>query len=596
MTTYIDEVPNKKRFIPNVVIRVKDTYFSIHEPDSGLTIPRENRLLKNLVLNPAKVNLKKVTQTIASYSLRLSPGEKFTELLKEDTTILLNETVEIWLGRKNVGMDFADYFKLIDTKIRGLDYRDGTFNINSRETFDLMTREVFSRQTTLTNDIDDSVTSFQGDFTDWPTSGKVKVDNELMTYATRDDSNLFGVIRGVDSDAEAHGGGSGVFFVYEITENPVNMLLQILISGGGGGTYDVLESGLGIPESLIDVAAFESIRDEFFPTEQYDIEFFNIEDTLANLIEPEFLQSLNVRFVTTNIQKIGISILDQAEFSTTTNTIDETSIISAPKWGVTQDQVFNVIEMRWDYDAGAEKYGSIQLFKDQESIDKYGETKPLKFKFKGIKSSSGGVAIVNDRATRLLERFKTPTPSISLTTHLDKSLLNVGDKVVVSSREMPGAKGNLNFNDTLEIISRSISHATGTVLFKLAFTSYSGVGSLAYIAPASSIVSVQNQKTITLGVGLADQYERGYFMRIYNTTTCAYEQFGGVDEIREIVDIVGDQIIFDSNFNTTLDPNVHVIRFADYEETNAAQKAFLFVGQGGELPFPDGSPPYRITL
>jgi len=598
MTAYIDEVPQKKRFIPNVVVKMRNIYFSIHEPDSGLTIPRNQRILKNLVLNPAQVDLKKVTQTIASYSMRLVPSPAFNQLLLDDTTVLLNETVEIWLGRIGTNMDFSEYFKLIDTKVRSMDYRDGTFNIKTRESFDLMTREVFNLQTTLTFQIDDSVTSFQGSFIDWPASGKIKVGNEVMTYASRDDNNLFGIIRGVGSTATGHGQGETVFYIWEITGNPVELLLQILLSTGTGvnGTYDVLSAGLGIPENLIDVARFESIRDEFFPTETYDIDIFGIGDTLSQLLELEFLQSLNVRFLTTENQKIGITILDQAEFSTATKSINETSIEGAPKWSVSQDKVFNVITMSWDYDPATEKFGTIETFKNQESIDKYGETKPLKFKFKGIKSALGGVAIINDRVTRLLERFKTPTPSISLNTHMDKSLYNVGDKVVVTSRELPGSTGTLNFADTLEIISRSISHATGTVQFKLAFTSFTGVGNLAYIAPANSIVTVLNQRTFTFGAGLGDQWETGYFVRLYNKTTCKYETFGGVEEIRQIVSIVGDQVTVDSNFETVIDPNVHIVRFADYDETSQAQKAFCFVGQGGELPFADGAPPYRITL
>lgn len=598
MTNYVDEVPQKKRFVPNVVVKMRDLYFSIHEPDSGLAIPIGQRNIKNLVLNASQVDLKKVTQTIASYSMRLIPTKAFNSLLLNDTTVLLNETVEIWLGRVGVNMDFSDYFKLIDTKVRSMDYRDGTFNLKTREAFDLMTREVFNIETTLTFGIDDTVTSFQGSFIGWPASGKVKVGEELMTYASRDDNNLFGVIRGIDSDAQSHGQGESVFYIWEITGNPVDIMLQVLLSTGDGtnGTYDVLSSGLAIPEMFIDVAKFESIRDEFFPTETYDIDIFNIEDTLKNLLEPEFLQSLNVRFLTTENQKIGITILDQAEFSTATKTITELSISGAPKWRVQQDKVFNVINMSWDFDPATGKYKTVERFVNQESIDKYGETKPLKFKFKGIKSASGGVAIINDRVTRLLERFKTPTPSISLNTHMDKSLYNVGDKVVVTSREMPGATGTLNFADTLEIVSRSISHATGTVQFKLAYTSFTGVGNLAYIAPANSIVTVINQKKVTFGVGLGDHWELGYFVRLYNKNTCAYETFGGVEEIRQIVGIDGDEITFDSNFETTIDPNIHIVRFADYDETVQAQKAFCFIGQGGELPFADGAPPYKITL
>lgn len=591
MTDYVSEI-DKKRFTPNVVVYVLGQYFAIHEPDSGLTVDVDSRCIKTLTVNPTRIDLKKVTQSISNFSVTFAPSRDFTFLLRENTTVLINEEIRIFLGRIGVGMDFADYYELSKTRVRSFDYRDGTFNIKTREAYDLMTREVFNATTTLTNAIDDVVTTIQMDTTNLPNSGKLRLTNEIITYTSKDATNIFGVTRGVNSTATGHGEGVEVKRVYELNGNPVDLLLQVLISNGGGGTYDVLDSGLGIDESLIDIAKFIAIRDEFFPARVYDLEFFAIEDTLKELLEPDFLQSLNVRFAATANNKIGISILDQAEFTTSTGEIGEQEISSAPRWRVVQDKIYNNIEVKYDYNVSRNTYESIAFFEDTDSVNKYGKSKPVKFSFRGVKSSSGGGTIVTDFQNRFLTRFSTPTPEIELQTHMNKSLLNVGDKVIVTSRELPSASGNLNFADTLEVVNKAINHTSGVVRYKLAYTSYTGVGNLGYIAPSSSIATVVSQNNFNFGAGIGDKWETGYYVRLYNTQTCQFE----TDTPREIVAISGDNITVDTDWTTTLLPNVHVIRFADYDDVSQSQKKYAFVSANGDANFPDDSPPYRITL
>ena len=97
--------------------------------------------IKKLTLNPSQIDRKKVTQSISSYSMRLKPEAPFVQLLKDKTSLLMNETVEIWVGRVGIDLDFSGYQKLNDTKIRTMSYKDGSWNIRRREAYDLMTKE-----------------------------------------------------------------------------------------------------------------------------------------------------------------------------------------------------------------------------------------------------------------------------------------------------------------------------------------------------------------------------------------------------------------------------------------------------------------------
>ena len=70
---YSDALPDKK-FVPNVVIRIGGTtYFSIRQPDSGLTVPAQNNgLVTSLSLNPSVVDPFRPSVAINSNSSYLS--------------------------------------------------------------------------------------------------------------------------------------------------------------------------------------------------------------------------------------------------------------------------------------------------------------------------------------------------------------------------------------------------------------------------------------------------------------------------------------------------------------------------------------------
>lgn len=598
MGTLASEITNKK-FKPNVVIRFPDLSedFAVHQPDSGLTIAAGRRVVSNLTVNPTRVDLRRVNTTIASNTFDLiDKNEIITALFKDNSKLFLKERVQIFIGRIGVSMDFSEYFELPETIVNGVTHNDNRYTFRSVEQTDRMNKPVFNFRSILEVDILAGTTTIDAntDIDDFPASGIIKINDEFISYTSKDNGarQFLGATRGEKgSTPSAHDAGSEIFNVTDVSGNPVDLLLQILISGGGGGPYDVLSEGLGIDESLIDVTEMENIRDQIFAGESYSYSLYGFENMLKDFIEPELLDSINARFKISANSKISIAILDQTVFGEAPESISEDTQIRTPRYTVQDRRLVNKVIIDWDFLEGTQRYREQTTFIDQDSIDEFGEQAPLRKKWKGPKAASSGQLIVNDRGGRLIERFKTPTPDISVDTQMDKGLLNIGDKILLASSKIPSASGTLQFASEVEILEKSINWINGDVKFKLAFTSYTGIRG-AYIAPSDNIVSITSQKVVDVGSGRGDCYEVGWKLQLWNNSTEAYE----ADAPNEIVSISGDQITFKDNFSTTLVAGgVHRLKFPEYDDASADQRRFAFISDDGN-DFDDGSATYRITF
>jgi hypothetical protein len=521
-------------------------------------------------------------------------------------------------------MDFADYFALPVTYISKVEHPDNSYVFTSSEQTERMGKPIYDFKSALAVDILAATTlwTMRDDITDAPTSGFLKVDDEFVSYSGKDlvNNRFTGVIRGeLNSTPADHNANADCVLVETVTDNPINIILKILISGGGGGTYDTLQSGLGIDENLIDVAEIEALRDELFLGMQYTLSIYNV-DSALKFMETELLMPNNLRLTNSVNSKVTLAILDKARFVDETDIINEDTITKYPKWTIDGTKVTNVIEVRWNYSEGAKSWQNRDVFEDDDSIALYGRQKPLKFDFKGIKSTLDGQALVDDFGSRLLARLSTPTPEIEITTQIDKSLQNVGDKTYLVSSKIPAPDGSLNFASDLEIVSRAINQTNGDVKFKLAFTSFTTIRS-AFIAPSDLVTSAVSQSKVNVASGRTSRYLVGWYMRLWdevNQVFCSDPpnkiigfEIGSSYLLTEdgdrITDEAGnpiiveqasteDTIIFENDWTTPLTgPNNYRIRFADYDDVAESQKRYAFVGLTDGIDFADGKPSYKVT-
>lgn len=118
--------------------------------------------------------------------------------------------------------------------------------------------------------------------------------------------------------------------------SPVDVVLQLLLSGGDGGTYDTLPSawGLGLPESAIDITGMESIRDEL-PGADTSLKFvINKEIEVKKWLEVNVLRPARLFFIETWDGKISLGRLYSkfdAEQLGAALAIDESILLDLPK-------------------------------------------------------------------------------------------------------------------------------------------------------------------------------------------------------------------------------------------------------------------------
>lgn len=596
---YVDIVKTEKRFIPNVVILIGAQYYAIRNPDSGLTITAPfDRCISSMVLNPTSIDIKRVNTTIASYSFRLVDLQNvITTLIAGNAAAFVGQEVTIYLGRSRANANepsipFSDYYELPKTRIKKVEHSDNSYSFSSTEDTDRMNQPIFDATSALAVDILAGTTTLtmRDDISAFPASGFLKIDNEFMSYSSKNDGTktFSGVIRGeLTSVPAAHSANTSAYQVQTITDNPLNIVLRILASVGGGGSYDNLQDGCGLSSSLIDIAGIETLRDNLFSGVQFTLSFYNITSALKTL-ENEILQPCNLRFSYSKDSKLTLAILDRAIFVEETDIIDEDSISKYPKWSVDDSKIVNSLKIAWDYQEGSNQYLRNDVYEDATSIAAYGRRAPLSFSFKGIKAALGGAAFIDDYQRILLTRLSQPVAEVSLSTHIDKSLQTIGDKALVKTGTIPSLDGTLNFATEMEIVERAINFQTGDVNFKLAFTSFTGIRSC-YIAPSDLFSTVIAQDKVTAPVGRGAMYFVGWKVRLYNNLTRTYE----ADPVNEIASIASDTITFVTPWATTITTN-HKLKFADYDDCVDTQKRYCFISDSG-ANFDDGKPTYRIT-
>lgn len=589
MSAYVDGL-SKSNFVPNIVILFAGEYFAIRQPDSGLVIkPEYVGLVKRVQISPTRIDPLRPSNTISSSSFSLlDEKNEVSKLFLNQNGFRLGQSIKVFIGRSFENLDFSDYFELPDFELKGFNKIDNGYSFKANEKKDRLNNGAFSIQTKLDVDILAATTVITvQDVSNLPTSGFAKIKDEFFSWSEITGDNLTGVIRGEFGSTPAdHKAGENIFKVENITSrNIVDLLLQILISSGGTGTYDVLSEGAGFDESLIDIQNFLDAKDAFFSTSNFSIKIYN-QPSLQRFLENEIFLPYGLRLRSNRNGKIGLALLNRNIFEIDSPVINEDNSLDVPDFNIDENRISNRVRIFWNFSDGQNEFLNVNEYTDAESITEYGETSWQVYNFKGIKD----LPTVNAIAALHLERFRLPRPTIQVSTNNSTSFLNIGDKTELFSTRLPTEQGNLNFISTLEVLNQAYNVATGTVKYELAFTSFSGLRQC-FIAPSDTVISFTSQKSMTIAAGRGVHYRTGWIMKLYSNNT---RDFYGT-QTNEIASIAGDVITFKDDWLYPLDILVSRIMFADYNEVSDQQKKFCFINIEDEN-FSDGTKPYQVTL
>lgn len=591
--SYTTELTNKQ-FNNNIILKINGEYYGGQSPDSGLSLDSDKiGVIRSVKIPKTSLDIRRSKTTIGSISFDMvDVNQVISSKAMSSDSNWLNLEVEVYAGFITGSFDFADYILLSKNIITDYSRSENLYKFKAEQPQSLIVDQSFQVFSQLDGDINDLATTISLlDASSFPNSGRARINDEYIQWTSKSGDDLLGVSRADEfSIAEDHSDGDDVFLVTLVEDNPINIMLQILLSDQGdlsNGAFDVLSSGgLGIDQSLIDIASFTDIRDTSLSGDTYRLLLEAIDDTM-DYLEEEILQPTRVRFVSKD-GKIALAELDVLTLDPSLPDIDETSIVGTPKWKISSKKIINEVIVKWNYSWGEKRFSRTSTFLDQDSIDRYSKRKSITYEFRGITASNNGTIIVTDLANRLLNRLSTATPQIQVSSHFDQSAYNVADDIRLNHRYLPQQGGSLGFSDQLEIISKAVDFNTGLVIYDLEFTSFSGIR-IGLIAPSPFISNITSQKTFDVPDGSC--YKAGYAVRIFDSVGNDYLP----DAVNIINNVSGNTITMVNDFTTALNTNLR-LKFATYDDADADQRArYAFTGSNSGF-FDDGSKNYQILF
>ncbi len=591
----------KKQFKSNIVIEIDGDFYSEYQVDAdsgdlmgtGSGVPANHvGLVYAARINPITFDIKKVNSTTQTLTFELLDKDGLiSSELGASTTAFLEKKAKCYVGFITGSFDFSDYKMMAETTIKTITKRQNLYQFDATEVVSLLDNPIIQTQNTLNGSITNvSTTLTLVDATAFPSSGMVKIENEYIVYTGKLGNQLTGLARGdLSSTAASHADQETVYLVFQSGAiNPITLMLQLMISPGGGGSYDVLDDGLGIDQTKIDVAEFESIRDTSFSGVQYRFYLENVGSAI-DFFQNEILLPTRTRIFPKN-GKISISELDQITIGGATEVIDEDTTLSLPQWRLNSDKVINKVVVNHGYSEGENKFSRQTVVEDADSIASYGAREALVFNFKGIKNDLSGGSIATNIANRVLSRLASPLGEIGVSTQFDKANINIGENVNLVHRYLPQQGGGLGLNAQLEVVSRAVDLTAGKADLKLAYTSYANLR-IGLIAPSSNLTGITNQSVFTVALSEAPCWLAGYKVVLYNRVTNAFLP----DPVNEIASVVGNTITMVNAWTTTLSTDF-VLRFAPYDQATSSQTAlYAFAGFNSGF-FTDGTKSYQIIF
>jgi len=549
--------------------------------------------LKSVSWNPPKVRIDNARTSLGTITISLiDPDEDLISEISDAD--IFEQDLKLYVGF--TGLDYTDYQLLATYRIREIDTSDGVLiKIKATDRLDDVkkpfTGQVFDK---LGADLAEAATTLTlNDATDFPTSGTVYIDNEFITYTGKSNNQLTGLTRGARSSDDAdHDEGADVVLVVDLSSvNPITILLQLLISPGGGGTYDVLDIGLGISQSAIDITAFEDVRDNTtLAGKAFTFEMVEVIEDALTWFESELLLPTNTRIFLNDDSKISIAIFDRVLLPEVDNEIDESEIVKVPRVKASSNRLYNELEIKWNWNNVTGKYEKISKFTNTDSQTRFGVRKAPSFAFKGVNTADDGSVFVAELADLYFIRNAEPQALFfSFNAFYSKQFFQTGDRVLVSHpyiiNFVDGEVGIVNRR--VEILTKKWDFEKGQVKYDI--NASKGVAeAYGFISPSSRVATRDSDTQLTLFSGEGTKWTEGDKVEIWDFLTMTK-----LDDDLEIDTIATDVLTFTSTlpaFNT----NQVFIRYETFSNATANMKRFAYANDRGN-DFSDGQAPYKIS-
>ena len=364
----------------------------------------------------------------------------------------------------------------------------------------------------LASGIAAGATSFSvgtGQGADYPTSGKVRINDEVIAYGSRTSDTFSSLTRGDDgTTADSHDAGDSVQLCYVV--DAVNVVDVI---------EDLLTNYADIPSAYINATDWAAEKTDWLGS--YDLTRTVTEPTGVNKLLSQIAVECNLDLWWGEIDReIKLKAIVPPRY--TTEVINDDYHLLADTVRVKDNekdrlsQVWFYYGMRNQIDGDdTENYKYLYIKKD---ADAEGTDKNNKKRIREIKSlwfGASAEALVKTTANRQLARWLNTPKEVEFSLDAKDSELDTGELITLSTKRLQDIDGsNLDYN--LAVISKQELIPGTTYKYKAITSQWSGA-LYAYIAPAgtpdytsASPLEKSNYGFITEASGFMSNGDEGY--------------------------------------------------------------------------------------
>lgn len=289
-----------------------------------------------------------------------------------------------------------------------------------------------------------------------------------------------------------HDSGAEVRELRVLRGDHVDTILKLLLSTGTGdnGSWDVLPEGwgAGIPQALVDTAAFRKIRD-YSDVREFKFDGpVRVNELLATLgrVTASRIFFNRQGQLTVNAER------DVWPDSAAQMTIDIDNIKSdaLPNWSAALSRIYNSWVIRGYSPRGSELLEVVH-FEDYESRQRYGQRSLPDLEDPGL-IINRNLAKIELIGRSVLHRFARPCPLLELTLYFaEGNTIEPGHLVLVTLAHLPTLTGGAGLSsslfEVLEVFPQDANGAIDVVLLQMP-----AAGDTRLIAPACEVESVSS--------------------------------------------------------------------------------------------------------
>lgn len=583
--SYISRQLSQQQYRVNVILKIGDDYYGMYQPDWGITIDDDKLgLITALSVNPIQVDIRDVKTSISTLSFSLLDKDgTISEAIALDEYAWMNKEVKFYFGFNTGEYTWNSYRLLSTTRIRSVSKSANKYNFKCDDPAALLKSRIYTTETALNGALSDSATTITvDDTTSFDSSGRIKINDEYITYTGKTGTTFTGCTRGnLSSTADEHDDNTPVFKVTTVQDHAIDI------------AKDIILNQIGIDSSLVDSDSFDDIKNDQLSNDADFLFYMSDIENALEWLEDNILIATNTRLITDANGKLALKLLDQVTFAEDAAQFSEDYQIGNPSYSLDASKIVNKVIVKTDYNWGQQRYARSQEFTDSDSITQFGE-RELLLEFKGVKSAIDTSNLIpKDRANRLLLRLAVPKAEIATTTFLNQLETEAGDQVFFTNRFLPQPGSGSEFAGLLEVISKAPVNFTNNsqIKWKLVFTSYTG-SRIALISPSPLITEVISQSSFRIPIADAKTLKVGYKLRLLNDTTREFYS----DSAIAISQINSDIIVMASAFTTILTTSIR-ISFPDYDQSSEEQKSIYgYISPNTNIFASDSKKAYEIVL